>query len=139
MAPARRMGHLNQKSLAQLSSGLATGINFEAQKDIEPCTSCLKGKHSRLPFPKFGTRATSMLELIHSDLCGGMECLSIGGARYFLTFIDDFSRKVFVYFIKSKSMVKEIFSEFKAMVENQTGNRIKTMVWNIVMRNWKLI
>lgn len=121
----RRMGHLHQKSLLKLSSGLATGINFKAQKDIEPCISCLKGKQTRIPFPKFGTRATSMLELIHSDLCGDMECSSISGARYFLTFIDDFSRKVFVYFLKSKSMVKEIFSEFKAMVENQTGIKIK--------------
>ena len=49
----------------------------------------------RASFPSDGgTRATQVLELVHSDVCGPMKTLSFGGARYFVTFIDDFSRKM---------------------------------------------
>lgn len=60
-----------------------------------------------------------MLDLIHSDLCGPMENTSIGGAKYFLIFINDISRKVFVYFLRSKSEVLKRFKEFKKLVEIQ--------------------
>lgn len=56
-----------------------------------------------------------------------METTSIGGSRYFLIFVDDFSKKVFVYFLKEKGQVTEIFLEFKALVEKQTGKRIKIL------------
>lgn len=122
----RRMGHLNQRSLIELSKGLVTGINFKPMVD-GACISCLEGKQTRNPFPKKGSRAKSLLQLVHSDLCGPMESKSLGGAKYFLTFIDDFSRKVFVYIIKSKSEVKAKFTEFKAMVENQMDKTIKAI------------
>ena len=82
---------------------------------------------SKQPFKNEGSRATSLLELIHSDLCGPMENQSLGGARYFLTFIDDFSRKVFVYFLKCKSEVLEKFLEFKNKVENELDRKIKVL------------
>lgn len=56
-----------------------------------------------------------------------MENVSIGGSKYFLTFIDDCTRKVFVYFLESKTQVVESFMEFKATVENETGRRIKIL------------
>jgi hypothetical protein len=66
-------------------------------------------------------RAKQRLELIHSDLCGPMSEASWGGARYFITFTDDFSCKTFVYFLQSKDQVMNKFSEIKDLVENQTG------------------
>lgn len=121
----RRMGHLNDADLSKLNNGLATGIDFAATKKAEPCVNCLKGKQTRLPFPKQGSRAASVLEIIHSDLCGPMEVLSLGGAKYFLTFIDDLTRKVFVNFLKTKEDVREHLDNFKRMAENQTGYRLK--------------
>lgn len=59
------------------------------------------------------------MQLIHSDVCEPMENLSIRGAKYFITFIDDYFRKVFVYFLKSKSDAEHTFKQFKAMSENQ--------------------
>lgn len=56
-----------------------------------------------------------------------MENTSIEGSKYFLTFIDDFSKKTFVYFLQEKSQVMETFVEFKTLVENQTGKRIKVL------------
>lgn len=121
----RRMGHLNQADLVKLKNGMATGIDFVNKKDFQPCVNCLKGKQFRFPFPKEGTRASSLLEIVHSDLCGPMENASLGGARYFISFIDDFSRKVFVYFLETKTKIREIFENFKVMVENQMGCRIR--------------
>ena len=52
---------------------------------------------------------------------------SIGGNKYFVTFIDDFSRKLWSYLIKKKSEVIEVFSKFKFMVERQSGRKIKIL------------
>lgn len=120
----RRLGHLNLQDLCKLKS-VVNGIDFKAPRIVEPCVECLKGKQSRFPFPKSSNRATSLLELIHSDLCGPMEQPSIGRARYFITFTDDFSRKIFVYFLANKTGIREVFAEFKLMLENQTSCNIK--------------
>lgn len=121
----RRMGHLHHQSLKQLRD-MATGIRFR-DATIPTCTVCLQGKQHRQSFKKKGTRVGEVLELVHSDLCGPMENVSIGESRYFLTFIDDASRKVFVYFLKSKKQVLDCFKNFKAYAENQTGKRIKRL------------
>jgi len=54
-----------------------------------------------------------------------MRTTSLGGARYFVTYIDDFSRKVWVYLLKSKGECLENFKEFKALVETQSDHKIK--------------
>ena len=56
-----------------------------------------------------------------------MQAPSLGGSQYFLTFIDDFTRKTWVYFLKNKSEVFEKFQNFKALVENQSGLHIKVL------------
>jgi len=57
------------------------------------------------------SRASKLLELVHSDVCIPMKITSLGGARYFVTFIDDFSRITHVYLLKVKG---EVFNKFKA-------------------------
>lgn len=121
----QRLAHLNTIDLSKLKNHLATGISFTDKKNQLACVPCLKGKQSRFPFPKQGSRAASILDLIHSDLCGPMEVQSFSGAKYFLTLIDDLSRKVFVYFLKTKEHVKEIFENFKVLYENQLEKFIK--------------
>ena len=66
-----------------------------------------------------------MLELVHSDVCGPMKTTSMDGGRYILTFIDDLSRKKWVYVLKSKREVFEKFVEWKALVERQLEHKIK--------------
>ena len=66
-----------------------------------------------------------MLELVHSDMCKLMRTTSIGGGRFFLTFIDDFSREMWVYVLKSKREVFEKFVDWKALVERQSEHKIK--------------
>ena len=86
--------------------------------EMEFCESCIQGKMHRSPFPNTkGKQAKDKLELIHSDICGKLNSKSLSGAEYFLTFIDDKTRHVWVYFLKRKSDVFKYFQEWKAMVE----------------------
>lgn len=72
-------------------------------------------------------RSTELLEIIHADICGPMEVPSIGKSRYFLTFVDDCSRMVHIYFLKSKDETLGYFKEFKNLVENQKNRKIKVL------------
>lgn len=124
-----RYGHLNEADLKLLATReLVDGLQKMKIKKMSTCEVCLKGKQTATPIPKkTKLRETNLLELIHSDLCGPIRTNSIGGAKYFATFIDDKSRWVQVYFLKSKDEVKNAFLKFKALVENQKGVKIKTL------------
>lgn len=123
----RRFGHVSYHTLFKMQSSV-TGLVIQGTKnDIRKCEICPLGKQHRKPFKTSTTRATKILHLIHSDLCGPMEKRSIGGARYLLTFTDDYSRKLFVYFLPDKSCVLDIFLEFKQLMENQTECKIKIL------------
>jgi transposase InsO family protein len=67
------------------------------------------------------------LELIHLDVCGPMTIASLNGYLYYVLFIDDHSRKTWIYFLKNKDEVLAKFQEFKAQVENQTERKIKVL------------
>ena len=122
----RRLAHVNCQSLNLLKQGMAKGINFNS-KIMDTCVTCAEGKQQKQPFKNKGSRANELLELIHSDLCGPMETESFRASRYILTFKDDKSRKVFVYFLQNKTEVAEKFMEFKTLVEKQTGKHIKIL------------
>lgn len=121
----RRLGHLNYFDLQKMASGAVDGISFAQHSGEDVCVTCSKGKHSRLPFNKHGSRANKILEIVHADLAGPMETKSLGDARYMLVLVDDFSRMTFGYFLKSKDEAFSKFCEFKSFVEKQTGEEIK--------------
>lgn len=104
------------------------GIDFDDDDhQIRRCEVCSKGKQKRDPFPSSNSKTNSVLELVHSDIMGPMQTKSFGDARYILTFVDDFTRKLFIYFVKRKdtSEVFDAFIHFKAMAENYTDKKIK--------------
>jgi len=122
-----RLGHLNMASLKELDA-MVDGINLKEVPLHHICEGCVKGKHQRTLFPKDGPkRASQLLEIVHTDVCGLMKTTSHGGAQYFLTFIDDFSRKIHVYLLKAKGEVFEKFKQYKALVENEIGHKIKVL------------
>lgn len=122
----RRLGHLSDAVLSKMKNGIVSGVKIDEKLDNKfNCVSCCEGKQSRNPFGNAGSRAESLLEIIHTDLCGPTKTLSIGGARYFLLFVDDYSRMVFVYFLKTKDEAFQYFVDFKNMVENQIEKSIK--------------
>ena len=70
-------------------------------------------------------RATNLLEIIHTDVCGPMYVEARGGYRYFLTFTDDLSRYGYIYLRKHKSETFEKFKEFQSEVENHRDKKNK--------------
>ena len=85
-----RLGHIGVKRVKKLhADGLLESLDYES---VDACEPCLMGKMTKTPF--FGTmeRATDLLEIIHTDVCGPMNIEARGGYRYFLTFTDDLSR-----------------------------------------------
>ena len=84
-------------------------------------------KYANAAYQKSNNRAMGVLDLIHSDICGPMCTRSLSNVEYFITFIDDHSKKTWIYFLKTKDEVFSRFKEFKALVENLTGKRIKVL------------
>lgn len=122
-----RYGHLNFGSMRELvNKQLVHGVNFSIPAEVQ-CSICMKGKCTQKPFHTSETRADEVLEIIHTDVCGPMNKSSIGGAKYLLTFTDDKSRYVFVYFLKGKDEVLSKFREFHTMIERQTGKKLKVL------------
>jgi transposase InsO family protein len=92
------------------------------------CQGCILGKHPEKKIDKGKAwRESSPLHMIHSDVMGPFPEPSINKYRYVLTFIDDYSRFTWVYFLTLKSQVFQYFKEFKALVENQSEGRIKIL------------
>lgn len=116
----RRMGHLN-------GNDLKLALRWKQTDNLEMCRSCMEGKMHRNAFPMSTSRAKDVLELVHSDVCGPLNKETFGGARYFVTFIDDKSRKVWVHTMHRRSEVFELFKEFKAAMENMTCKKIKVL------------
>ena len=85
-------------------------------------------KHARTSIQKKAEFwAKQPLELIHTDICGPITPESFNGKRYFISIINDYSRKTWVYFLKEKFEAFEVFKNFKVMVEKATGRHIKAI------------
>ncbi|KAL4388598.1 hypothetical protein GQ457_09G027370 [Hibiscus cannabinus] len=124
----RRLGHFNFSSLKYMSSkGLVKDMPVVCE-NTTVCEVCQKGKQTKLSFHvNQAWRASEKLQLVHTDLCGPMRISSLNGSIYFLIFIDDFSSWCWVFFLKQKSEVFDVFQRFKANSENQSGKKIKTL------------
>ena len=126
----RRLGYLNEKGVRALRS-MVTGIDLTQVSCVSPlvCKTCIEGKQHWLPFPTKGARrATKPLKMCtptYADPCESMRTTSMGGAKYFVTFIDDLSRKVWLHVLKTKDECFIEFKEFKALVERQSEHKIK--------------
>ena len=79
------------------------------------------------PFPSSDSKAKGILDIIHSDVCGAMAASSLSGYVYYVTFIDDYSRKTWIYSLKSKDEVLQKIKEFKVLIENHSEKKIKTL------------
>lgn len=97
----KRFGHLNYRALKLMAKNKMIHGLPDIVFDGEFCESCTFGKQGRNSFPKGTTYKTrERLNLVHSDICKPITPGSFGGKRYFITFIDDFTRRTWVYFLK---------------------------------------
>ena len=108
-----------------LASKAVEGIPEIQEKHEGVCKGCAKGKNTKKTFPSSERKEKGILEIIHSDVCGPMSSSSLSGYVYYVSFIDDFSRMTWIYFMKNKDKVFNKFKEFKALIENHTEKKIK--------------
>ena len=123
-----RYGHLNFKGLKTLQSKkMVTGLP-EIRTPSKLCKDCVMGKQQRKSMPKKSLwRATHKLQLVHSDICGPITPSSSSGKRYLITFIDDYSRKIWVSLLSEKSQAFTSFKNFKSLVEKEIGASIQCL------------
>ena len=120
-----RLGHMSEKGMTLLSKQGRLGSVGTSKLSF--CDHCVLGKQKRVSFSTAQHRTQGVLDYIHSDLWGPSRVPSMGGKRYMLTFVDDFSRKVWAYFLRHKNETFTMFKKFRALVENQTGRKIKKL------------
>ena len=123
----KRFCHQSFYTLQEMIRGnLVKGLP-QFRNPNEVCAHCISGKHSRASFLPSSYRALSVLELLHMDICGPISPQTIGGKRYFLLIVDDYSRCMWVALLKEKSEALEQFVRFKSMAEAEKGVKIKSI------------
>ncbi|GKE61689.1 retrotransposon protein, putative, ty1-copia subclass, partial [Tanacetum coccineum] len=83
------------------------------------------GKSHRVSFGVGRHTTQGVIDYVHSDLWGPSQVESLGGKRYFLSIVDDYSRRVWVYILRFKHEAFGKFKEWKQLVGNQTGRTVK--------------
>nr|GEW86692.1 retrotransposon protein, putative, Ty1-copia subclass [Tanacetum cinerariifolium] len=116
-------GHFSDRN----GGGVPGLLGGDVTGKIQFCEACVKGKQYRVTFSTGQHTSKEILEYVHSDLWGPSLVKSQGGCVYFVTFINDYSRKVWVYFLKTKDEVFGKFKEWKTMVEKRIGKQVKTL------------
>lgn len=120
-----RLGHVSEKGLEELhKQGLIDNGNYQK---LSFCEHCVYGNQKRVSFHNATHTTQGILDYVHSDVWGPAKVLSLGGAKYFITFIDDWSRKVWTYLLKHKNQAFKCFKQWKLLVENQTGRHVKLL------------
>uniref|UniRef100_A0A803PM38 Integrase catalytic domain-containing protein n=1 Tax=Cannabis sativa TaxID=3483 RepID=A0A803PM38_CANSA len=118
----RRLGH---PSIRVLDTVLHKINVKNINSSLSFCDACQLGKSHSLPFKVNPKRATAPLELVHTDIWGPSPIMSNTNFRYYIHFIDDFSRYTWIYPLKAKSEALAAFVQFKLLVENQFNSRVK--------------
>lgn len=124
----RRLGHLNFRSLKRMVSQklLVTGLSGQPAF----CEACVMGKMKKLPFSSGRSRATRPLEIVHSDVGGPVTPQSRDGFKYWITFIDDHTSHVWVYYMKKKSEAITLFERWKTHAEAALQERLGNVIFS---------
>ncbi|KAL5804478.1 hypothetical protein ACOSQ3_031278 [Xanthoceras sorbifolium] len=120
----RRLGHCSFGYLKFLFPSLFKTIGH----DNLQCETCVLSKHHRTVFPPSNGNKRSMpFSLIHSDVWGPSNIVSISGMRWFVTFIDDCTRMTWIFLLKNKSDVCDVFQNFYHMILTQFHKKIQVL------------
>lgn len=111
----KRMAHLHHEAFRMLREMVTRLPNFNTNHH-DVCRGCALGKYTKTPFQSSDKITAGVLDLIHSDVCGPMSHVSLSGYEYYVTFIDDHSRRTWIYFLKTKYEVFQLLvSVLKAL------------------------
>ncbi|KAJ9546579.1 hypothetical protein OSB04_019122 [Centaurea solstitialis] len=116
----KRLSHLNFKTINQLSiSNLVKGLPENSFAKESLCPACEKGKQTRASFKsKQVSTINSPLYLLHVDLFGPVNIQSMGGKRFTLVIVDEYSRYTWVFFLRAKSETPQLIISFILRMEN---------------------
>ena len=116
----RILGHISIDRIKRLvKDGVLSTLDYT---NLETCVDCIKGKQTNKS-KKNANGSSNILEIIHTDICcPDMDML---GKKYFITFVDDYSRYMYVYLLHNKYEALDAFKVFKAEIENQCGKQIQ--------------
>ena len=124
----QRLGHPCSKLLQSALSSFNNTVKISVNDDIcSQCTYCISTKMHKFHFPKHVMSSTLPLQLVHSDVWGPALVTSVLGYRFYVIFVDDFTRFTWLFLLKHKFEVFTVFLHFKALVKNQFGSTIKTL------------
>ena len=98
------------ESILSVLKSITKSKNFD-------CVSCQLGKQPALPFNSSESISTDIFDLIHFDVWGPSPVSNIGGSRYFVVFVDDYSRYNWIFHMKHRSELLQVYSNFAKMVE----------------------
>jgi len=109
----KRLGHISKERLERLvKNKILPQLDFT---DLGICADCIKGKQTK--HNKKGAISTQLLEIVHIEICGSFDVPSIGGEKYFITFINDFSRYGYIYLLNEKSQAADALEVYVNEVE----------------------
>ncbi|KAJ9561646.1 hypothetical protein OSB04_006806 [Centaurea solstitialis] len=121
-----RLGHINKKRIEQLQKGGIMG-SFDF-RPFNNCESCLSGKTTKQPFNKDKERASELLGIIHTDVCGPFNHEARGGYRYFITFTDDFSSQEFDNHLMECGIVSQLIPPYTLQMNSVSEKRNCTLL-----------
>ncbi|KAM2657198.1 hypothetical protein EV1_012593 [Malus domestica] len=121
----QRLGHPSSRIMNKIAS--TSCISFTGSSLQSMCSSCAMGKCSKLPFSSVSCSSSKPLELLHTDIWGPSPVSSVHGFRYYIIFVDDFSKYCWFFPLKYKSEAFTVFTQFKSMVGNLLCTKIVTL------------
>jgi transposase InsO family protein len=121
-----RLGHTSHVTVSHVLKNYHLPVASDVSNKSLFCDSCQLGKSKKLPFQASTRKSNQPLELIHTDLWTS-HVPSISGCRYYVIFVDDFSRYTWFYPLSAKSAIFPTFVKFKTLVENQFSSPIKKL------------
>lgn len=124
----KHLGHINFDNLVRISKNQnVRGLPILIKPFNLVCKECLKGKQTKVSFKSKEHSSTRPLQLVHLDLCGPTRTHSINGEKYSMLFVHDYTRMVWVTFLKQKSEAFDRFKIFKKMVERESNLKLKCL------------
>jgi hypothetical protein len=122
----RRLGHLHYGAL-KIIQQISTRLPIGTLSQIDQCKGCTMGKYVKSTFHEKENRASVILERVHTDVCGPFSVASTTKHKYYVIFVDDFSRKFWIFFMQKKDQTFSKFCEFKALVEKESRKQVKAL------------
>jgi len=106
----RRLIHISIKRIKRLvNDGVLKTLDFT---DFGTCVDCIKGKQTKKT-TKGARKSSEILEIIHTDICGPFPTPCLNDQRYFISFIDDHTRYMYLYFLNDKAEALNAFKTYK--------------------------